>query len=111
MRLWRFDFVTLYGNDGDESDDDISKRPFLDRGLSSWLVPKGLLQFASSNIYDPICFDNRSGNALGMPVVRVHHEDILCCRDTVHRRVVAKGFLDFLETLGEFVGDDRWSDE
>jgi hypothetical protein len=112
FRSLQFQFAELLGNEGDGSRDDLSGRLFLDPHLSPWLIERGLLQFARRYLgdYDPICFDVRAGTSLDAPVVRIDHEDVLCGRDQVRIEAVASGFREFLELLGDFEGDERWSE-
>ena len=80
-----------------------------DPHLSSWLIKRGHLQFGRPYLGDddPICFDTRAGSAADAPVLKFNHEDILMERAKVRREVLASGFIEFLESLGDFDGLDR----
>lgn len=108
-----FEHGELFGNVGDGSEQDISYRMYCDPTLSSWLIERGFLHFGRPYLgdYDPICFDTRAGITLDAPVLKFDHEDILLGRDKVHREALAPGFFEFLESVGEFDGPDRWADD
>ncbi len=82
-----------FSNVGNGSGYDISDAPFKDPGLVEWLIPRGLLQIGRPDFanYDPVCIDTRSGGR-EPTIVRVDHEDVLCCRKQVRVTKIAESF-------------------
>jgi hypothetical protein len=89
-----FGNVELFGNTGDDDDDDLTVAPFRDAHLSSWLIAHGYIHFgrSASGSYDPICFDYSGAVHLEPPVIQLDHEDILLNREKVTKCTVAGNF-------------------
>lgn len=87
--------VTLFANRGDGDRDDLAERLFRDAALSTWLLPRRLLQIGSpaTGRYDPVCLDPGASSAAEPAIVQLDHEDILLQRSKVRRRVLAENLL------------------
>lgn len=91
--------VTLFANTGEDIRYELSKRMFIDKNLSEFLLRNGLLQIGCPCIenYDPICFDCRT-NAKDHehPIVQIDHEEILCRQTLRIVRRISSSFSEFI---------------
>lgn len=90
--------LSLFGNSGQDADDDLSVAIFRDPFLSPFLLAHGFLQFArpATGSYDPICFDTNDKNSRReWPIVQINHEEILSRERIGKVMPIAAAFLDF----------------
>jgi len=95
---FEFGPLLFFANHREETYWDLSRKLFLDPGMSPLLLGAGFIQVGNPFFYnyDPVCFDCNLGP--GEPrLVQLDHEAILCDREIRIIEVVSPSFIDFLK--------------
>jgi hypothetical protein len=94
--------IFFFGNTGDDTKWELSRRIFKDEFMSSRLLQSWYLQIGNPHKYnnDPICFDTKKGTEC--PIVQIDHEEILCNSRIKVIREIAPSFRNFVQ---DFIGE------
>jgi len=91
--------IRLFGNLGDESEEDLSEAAKMDPNLSKPALSAGLLQIGrpETGAYDPVCLDSRQmKNRREYPLVLLDHESLLQFERVVVVQKIDESFLSFM---------------
>jgi hypothetical protein len=95
---FEFGPLLFFANHREETYWDLSRKVFLDPGMSPLLLGGGFIQVGNPFFYnyDPVCFDCNLGSEEPR-LVQLDHEAILCDREIRIIEVVSPSFIDFLK--------------